>query len=113
MAKIWFGYQGDKAPRGEPIAVKSLRWCADELGLTKQNWKCIPHAPPMVSKDKRLPNPDREPVAVIIEVDSFDLIGSYGWQTGYYVPALRPEAVGIKLRKNKFPDRPFVSDTRK
>lgn len=97
MAKIWFGYEGDKALRGGPIAVRPLRWCVEELGLSKQDWKCIlsvPSAPPTDNLDLQEPC---EPIAVIIEVDAFDLVGFKGWQTGYYIPPLPPEGAKKRL----------------
>lgn len=97
MAKIWFGYPGDRTLRGDPVAERTVQWCMRELGLSKQHWKCILRAPSSFPKTQFTFDGCQEPIAVVIAVERPDLIGFPDWKTGYYIPPLHPEALRMML----------------
>jgi len=42
MAKIWFVKEGEEPTLGGFETEKTLRWCADNLGLVPQDWEAPP-----------------------------------------------------------------------
>ncbi len=93
MAKIWFVKEGEEPTLGGFETEKTLRWCADNLGLVPQDWEAPLSGPPHFGESTPLDDCNLS-MYVIVEVGNQDRADATDrdWKAGYYLSCVSVEA---------------------